>query len=165
MFWHYTTGLEIDDILSSGILRPSRVDWAPEGRAAIWFSSNEIWEPTVSRAIQSLNTKRRMLGSREWTELACDGLYRISVSPLVRLGTWWDYCEANRLAPRSIEAGRRLAAIQGSHVGRWSATLDEIAADDWLLVERWYQDRWGVIEGFEDLIPVLRQEHYFPAAG
>ncbi|MBI1249219.1 hypothetical protein GC197_15410 [bacterium] len=153
MFWHYTNGQHIDAIFESGRLIPHAPNWAPTGEPAVWFSTNDIWEPSANCAFQRPSTRHRLLGTREMTDLLCDGLFRISVRSTVGVVTWNQYCDQMGLAFRNVEACRRVAAIEGSHPGRWLACLREVPAKDWLRVERWYGNQWGVIEGMEEIVP------------
>lgn len=153
MFWHYTTGRHIDAIFQSQRLAPRVPAWAPAGLAVVWFSTQPDWEPTANCAFQRPGTQHRLLGTREMTDLLCDGLFRISVRRSVRIVTWQTYCERCRLMPRNVEACRRMAAIEGSHPGRWLASFDSIGVENWLRVERWYGSEWGVIEGMEEIVP------------
>lgn len=158
MFWHYTTGRHIDAIFNQGVLTPQVASWAQGGMPAVWFSTNENWEPTANCAFQTATTKHRLLGNRDMTEQLCDGLFRISVKPTASVITWGQYCEESRLTYRCVEACRRVAAIEGSHTGRWLACLREVPADQWATVERWYGDQWGVIEGAQEVLPLWHEE-------
>lgn len=161
MFWHYTTGRHIDAIFNRGVLEPHVASWAQGGMSAVWFSTNDFWESSVNCAVQRPATQHRLLGTREMTELLCDGLFRFSVKSTVGVVTWGQYCEESRLTNRCVEACRRVAAIEGSHPGRWLACLGEVPAEEWLTVERWYGDQWGVIEGMEEVLPPLWDEEDF----
>lgn len=166
MFWHYTTGRFIDAIFQSQRLMPQVPTWAPAGLPAVWFSAHSDWEPSANRAFERPSTRHRLLGTREMTDLLCDGLFRISVDRTVPIVTWQRYCERCRLMPRYVEACRRMAAIEGSHPGRWLACLEPIPSDNWLQVERWYGSEWGVIEGIEEIMPRNREPiRHLQAAG
>ncbi|MEW4451827.1 hypothetical protein AB1L30_03990 [Bremerella sp. JC817] len=153
MFWHYTTGSRIDAIFESGKLAPRSPSWAPGGDPAVWFSTNDVWEPSANCAFERPSTRHRLLGTKEMTDLLCDGLFRISVRSSVGVVTWGQYCHEMNLASRNVEACRRVAAIEGSHPGRWLACLGEVKASEWLSVERWYGHHWGVIEGLTEILP------------
>ncbi|PQO40266.1 hypothetical protein C5Y96_01455 [Blastopirellula marina] len=166
MFWHYTTGRHIDAIFESGMLKPQTPRWAPGGMPAVWFSTNHLWEPSANCAFERPSTRHRLLGTREMTDVLCDGLFRISVRSSVGVITWGQYCSEGELSDRNVEGCRRVAAIEGSHPGRWLACLREVPAEEWLQVERWYGSQWGVIEGVAEILPSWSESEFqLQAAG
>ena len=116
--WHYTTGTKLPLILSSGELRPSGVQ-SPGEKPILWFSRNQVWEPTSAKAIL-LDNGQRIL-SKDENVVLCRGLYRFGMQP-DRLHPWPKIGRKARMHPR-IRHGLELAGYQqGSKPSDWLGT-------------------------------------------
>src|SRR6267378_7871120 len=79
--WHYTTCAgHLEAILQSDKLIPTGVEIEPGERPALWFSMNQIWEPTAAKEVQAPDGSIRHLNSMyEVHQVA--GIVRIGVDP------------------------------------------------------------------------------------
>ena len=48
--YHYTTGLKLKQIINSGHIRPSTAHVPPHEKPVAWFSTQDQWEPTATKA-------------------------------------------------------------------------------------------------------------------
>ena len=71
--YHYTTGLKLKQIINSGHIRPSTAHVPSNEKPVAWFSTQDQWEPTCTKA--SIPGKLGQL----MTAKAQGGLVRITV--------------------------------------------------------------------------------------
>jgi hypothetical protein len=71
--YHYTTGLELRSIINSGAIKPKTAKIEPHEKPVAWFSTQDQWEPTCTKA--SIPGKLGQL----MTAKAQGGLVRITV--------------------------------------------------------------------------------------
>jgi hypothetical protein len=68
--WHYTTGEKLNLIISTRALRPTSAEIADGELPALWFSKEQIWEPTAQKAWRELGGRTVLLGMRGTYERA-----------------------------------------------------------------------------------------------
>ena len=71
--YHYTTGLKLRSIINSGAIKPTTAKIEPHEKPVAWFSTQDQWEPTCTKA--SIPGKLGQL----MTAKAQGGLVRITV--------------------------------------------------------------------------------------
>lgn len=76
LVWHYTAGPRIHAIVRDGFIQPATSFVDPQERKIVWFSTNPLWEYTVSKGLLLPNGKMITLG-REAMQARGIGLYRI----------------------------------------------------------------------------------------
>src|SRR5258708_39361054 len=87
MIWHYTVGNNFASIYHSGEIQPATAYIAAGEKPIVWFTTEEFWEPTVTKG------RRRPDGTIE--DLGMDALHaagfmlwRIGVAPETAPYTW-----------------------------------------------------------------------------
>jgi hypothetical protein len=70
---HYTTGLKLRSIITSGFIDPSTAHIEPVEKPVVWFSSSERWEPTATKVSVPGMPGQAM------TAVAQNGLVRLTV--------------------------------------------------------------------------------------
>jgi hypothetical protein len=48
--YHYTTGLKLKQIINSGAIKPTTAKIEPHEKPVAWFSTQDHWEPTATKA-------------------------------------------------------------------------------------------------------------------
>ena len=71
--YHYTTGMKLRSIINSGCIKPTTAKIEPHEKPVAWFSTQDQWEPTCTKA--SIPGKLGKL----MTAKAQGGLVRITV--------------------------------------------------------------------------------------
>jgi len=56
LVWHYTLLTKLQMILNDGLIKPTDVMIDPREKPAVWFSSNQAWEPTATKNIRDEKT-------------------------------------------------------------------------------------------------------------
>jgi hypothetical protein len=123
--WHYTTDTKLDSIYADGELKPTAKGVPDRERPALWFSSNQIWEPTANKAFALANgTPVRPLTSQEMLEMF--QLVRFGIDSKLLL-PWHRLRKVANIG--SIEQRRLIKAARkvGSSPVQWFGSLEPIA--------------------------------------
>ena len=157
LVWHYSKGGHLKSILSEGVIRLSVGDFR-EQPAAVWFSADQTWEPTVyPKFAKDMGKLYRWLG----------GLVRVGVYPEVAPMRWANYRQACLANTRSSARGRMpsgamsewlsvlaLTAEQcGASPDLWRVSLKPVPRSKWIAVETWESGRWQPYQGFSTSRP------------
>ncbi len=145
--WHYTTGEKFQAIADSNALY-TEAKTTPHARIegmldAIWFSVNQKWEPTATKAMMDESTgqlkqvsfgKMRQLGG---------GLVRFGVSTDSSFLLTWDEWKQRCSCPMDkIVDMERLAISQGSNVKNFRACLSDVPRELWEVIDLWEDGGW-----------------------
>ncbi len=140
--YHYTTGLKLRSIVSSGQIAPSAAKIEPHEKPVAWFSTQEEWEPTATK-VPIPGLKGQML-----TAQAEGGLVRITVP-----GTCAPYIfpQLPLIAGTqpSVCIGLLLAGVElGSDPDTWRFTPTPVPVSLFREVELFDfdQERWRAID-------------------
>src|SRR5207248_9656228 len=116
MIWHYTAGDNFKSIFYSKVIRPATAHIAPGEKSIVWFSTEEWWEPSVTKG------RRRPDGTIE--DLGMDALHaagfmlwRIGVAPDTAPYTW---SERKKLSGMPSDVAMQLAKIAKQKAGNAS---------------------------------------------
>jgi len=135
--WHYTPGIVaatqgkgIKGILDTRAIRPSTEDIGRKERPVVWFSANQVFEPTAAEiTIQTASGTMVRAANVEDQAVQAGGLYRFGM-PQSRLRSY--LLNARELCI-SLDRRKRLARIAkrfGSGVGDWWFHPEAIQLDD-----------------------------------
>jgi hypothetical protein len=131
--WHYAPACHLDRIGETGHLRPSNAG-APAELPLLWFSANQVWEPTAAKMVRDVAGCVRTLTHLEMRKL---GIVRFGIASTdSRLFSWKSACNlagTPRDMRRTLE---RVGIKSGAHPQHWFATpapmpLDELTLQIW----------------------------------
>ncbi|MBU4318281.1 MAG: hypothetical protein KKF30_13545 [Proteobacteria bacterium] len=154
-FWHYTTYPAFLNILEE---RKIRTTWATasigllEGPRLVWFSTNDLWEQSVRKAIKSeiYEEKIKLLSM---DELFRKGHYPVRLRTNERLSELMSWGRAKKqigLTREHIKEIEGIANAWDSNIAEWWVCLEPVTMPQILLpVEMWNGRAWGDIEKFE----------------
>jgi hypothetical protein len=141
MIWHYTAGDSFRSIFYSKVIRAATARITPGEKPIVWFSTEEWWEPTVTKG------RRRPDGTIE--DLGMDALHaagfmlwRIGVTPETAPHTW---SELKELSGMPSDVATRLAKIakqMGGNASRWRGTFTPVQAESWKTIEFFSGSAW-----------------------
>ncbi len=139
--WHYTTGHRAIDIVKDGFINPATCNVAPHEIPVVWFSLHQVWEPTARKGLIDKTTGKKVIATVRQMDTYCGGLYRFGVE-INRLVRW---CDLSRLAgirtataEKLARAGRKLGATPSD----WFGTVEKIALDGDVRIERRTDGAW-----------------------
>jgi hypothetical protein len=139
LVWHYSKGVHLERIMSSGVLRQTGVfGLSPDPeRPVVWFSKRQDWEASSSMGIDG-----ERVSMRENHEQV--GLVRFGVDPgVVELHDFDAYV---RLSGISQEAARGLviAAQEWPRANPrdWLVSFQPVPREKWIAVQVWDGKRW-----------------------
>ncbi|HHB12858.1 MAG TPA: hypothetical protein ENK62_06640 [Chromatiales bacterium] len=126
--YHYTMGMFIQRIIQSFHIALAKAAVPRPERAAVWFSTDPRWEPSVGWPL----------------EVAAEryGAFRIQVRPDVAQLTWSDHRLLHQHLAEYLETVERVAREDGADPSAWRLTYSRVWTGDWLAVERWRDGRW-----------------------
>jgi hypothetical protein len=157
LIWHYTSGLHIASILRDGRIRHEDSFGLPlHQRPMTWFSLNQVWEPTASKAL--LIGIRPAIVQRATADV-CHGLFRIGVDLCVapfRVNQLIRIAGATR---RVVKDLARVGISCGACPEDWRFTPNEVFEDRWRAIQVWDEESetWVPYE-HERRIPLRRDE-------
>ncbi|MFL9670471.1 hypothetical protein WIX39_026310 [Variovorax sp. AB1(2024)] len=140
--WHYTIGALMPSIAAAGILKPATAGIPAHETPVVWFSTNQIYEPTASKGLIGKDGSRRWATLQEMQEFG-GGLYRLGIEPN-RLLTG----AALRLRARinRAEWARLCASAKEAHANPndWFGHIGPMPIDD-LLIQFMDGNTWATV--------------------
>ena len=136
-FYHYTTGICLDEIIASGELQVSVKEW--QSRAPVlWLSTNSLWENSVSTPIE-VNGKSMLVFKKDLLHQLF-GLIRFKV-PLDDYMQWHDFFPASLKSRRFHKAMKENALKAGAKTKDWFVSYDNISLEH-CKCEKWNGINW-----------------------
>lgn len=129
LIWHYTRGERFVQIVESGYIRPSIEE--PHIRAAVWFSTEQFWEPTVF--VLDTSTGKH-LGMRGMLDRGVP-LVRIGVPPEVAPLSWAHFRSQSGICQQDMQYRVKTCMARGGHTSRWRVTFDNVPMERWAAVQ------------------------------
>ena len=124
LVWHYTTGHKFILIVEDGYLRQATAGVGPLEKPILWFSVNQVWEPTANKMIQYPDGSIEF-GTRETTRTRGGGLVRFGYRR-DRLHPWPKSAKKARIDARVVADLEASARSAGSDPGDWYGTTQPI---------------------------------------
>lgn len=112
--WHYTIGFHYERILAEGLIKPATAGIDPGERLIVWFSKNQIWEPTAQKGDFTKEEMHERLG----------GLIRIGVAPETAPYDWNAVKRLSGVSSRMANGMYWAGINHGSRPGDWRGTFD-----------------------------------------
>jgi hypothetical protein len=123
--WHYTIRQHLPSILEDAFLRPTTVGVAPPEKPILWFSRNQIWEPTANKMFRASDGSLRF-GTRETTREMGGGLVRFGL-PTEKLLRWTELHREAHMPTRTRNALVKAAKRDGSNPYDWCGLLEPVS--------------------------------------
>ena len=140
--WHYTTGECFRSIVNDGYIDVSRALVPIHERPIVWFSSNETWEHTATKAIR-INGLIHRCTFEEMTRFS--GVVRIGVTRLVAKHGWPSLGREAHMTQETMKGLERAAKAVGATPGKWSGTFSPVPRSRWSAVDVWHEGHWVTI--------------------
>ena len=142
--WHYTDVRYLPLIFESKKIKLAKA-FFPEGvKAAVWFSTNPVWEETANKMYRGPEVTSYYKGTKETTYILGAGLARIRISRKAAPYTWEDYKRMSGITRGLFEALEDAAREDGANPGEWRLNFEPVPIDKWLAVEvlNWDRQTW-----------------------
>ncbi|VGO17070.1 hypothetical protein PDESU_05665 [Pontiella desulfatans] len=143
--WHYTTGEKFQAISESGAIytegktTPVQI---PGLINAVWFSTNQKWEPTATKAEMDGAGGMKQFSFGRMRQLG-GGLVRFGISADSSfLMTWDEWKRKCKCSVGIIEGMEQTALSQGSNVKNFRACLSDVPRELWEVVDVWENGKW-----------------------
>ena len=140
VLWHYTKGMCMPSILREGQIRVASGQCEPNERPAVWFSANQVWEPTVYM-IGFVNGRQQIITRDEMCDLV-GGLFRIGVRPDVAPHNWDDFRRLSGVSAGMASHLKKVGYEVGARISEWFVTFDPVPSEKWVAVESWNGRAW-----------------------
>ena len=155
IIWHYTHIEALDSILSDGLLKVSQADkkMVKTATPSLWFSSNQVWEPTATKHVLDKVGDRFALTVEQQYKMF--GLARIGVNYNESYYTWAKYRHYSGLTNAMLDGMEEVGIEMGATPKDWFCSLKNITEEKWVNVQLWDGTKWvEVEEEWEEELPV-----------
>lgn len=135
MIRHYTVGDSFNEILRDNLIRPATAYIPKHEKPIVWFSTEEFWEPTVSKGLLLADGTIKDLNMTDMLAKNMS-LFRIGVDPDTAPLRWSDIKEQSGMLG---ETARNLAARAkkvGGNPSRWRGTFEPVSIEQWRAIDR-----------------------------
>jgi hypothetical protein len=144
LVWHYTVKPFFMSIVADGAIKPSAA-YAPTGApAVVWFSTNEVWEPSANKVLTCADGSPRLLGRDEMHTIGV-GPLRFGVGAAVAPHDWHDFKRTSGIRPKYASDMVAAAVKCQSRPSWWFATFEPVLREQWIAVEQWDGWQWTAV--------------------
>jgi len=137
--WHYTTGTNFFKIVETGFLLTTDAGIGPHEIPVLWFSRNQVWEPTSRKAVINSDGTLKKLTKRETFELG-KGLVRFGF-PEALLVPWKNLPKQAQISYTNARALETRGHAQGANPADWMGNLSKIPINE-LVIEVMEESSW-----------------------
>lgn len=137
--WHYTIRDFFSGIVRDRAIQPAAAYAGGKARPAVWFSTNDEWEPMAAKSLTCVDGSNRLLQRDELHTVGITPI-RISVSATIAPHTWHDFKRLGDVSPKIASHVVSLASRLNSKPSWWFATFEPVPRERWIAVE--YFDGW-----------------------
>jgi hypothetical protein len=111
-------------------------------KPAVWFSSNEQWEPTANMPLRRADGTTTA-STKDATHLLGGGLARIGVVPEAAPHDWEAYKRLSGVTAKRAREIYKAGVAQGARPAEWFASFEPVPRSKWLGIEVWDGQKWG----------------------
>lgn len=138
MLFHYAPCSRLNEIVNSGHLRPSNAG-APSENPLLWFSSNQHWEPTATKVLNTPYGLKALSFQEQASQFGC---IRFGIGDEdMRLMPWRQACDSGGIRRDARRAMVLYGHKRGAKPGHWFAVCMTVALAD-LTFEIWRDSSW-----------------------
>ena len=148
--WHYTTGENFISIVESNVLLPAVIRLKEEQAPVLWFSQNQVWEPTACKGISKDGIIHT--GTRHETREYGGGLVRFGY-PKDRLLSWKKLRSAANICYRSRCLLESAGHMMGGNPNHWMGILHPLPVNQLVL---------EVLDGEWTWVPIRNDAYSLP---
>lgn len=141
VIWHYTKGRCIQSILKEGAIRLATANCQANERPAVWFSANQVWEPTTNGVEVDFSGRVRLLTKDETCQVS-GGLIRIGVTRDAAPHNWNAYKRLSGVSERTAAGMKRTGYAAGARISEWYVSFEPVPREKWVAVEVWNGMCW-----------------------
>lgn len=139
LIWHYTIRDFFAGIVRDRMIKPSAACAGGKARPAVWFSTNDDWEPMAAKSLTCADGSIRLLQRDELHTIGITPI-RIAVPAAIAPHTWHDFKRVGEIAPKIASQIVSQASKLNSKPSWWFATFEPVGREQWSSVE--YYDGW-----------------------
>lgn len=157
--WHYTFGHKLPLIFNDAALRPNGAKIAPSEKPVLWFSAEQVFEPTAVKLVQVPGkTGLQRLSMHELHAMV--GAFRFGLATIdERLIPWAGLQRRARISKPGVASMLRAAVEVGAKATNWYGTMSEVSLDD-VVFEAWNGSSWAPADLGQALEAVLPKLGY-----
>lgn len=161
--WHYTFGHKLPLIVTDAALRPNGAKIAPSEKPVLWFSADQVFEPTAVKLVH-VPGKTRLQRLSVLELHAMVGVFRFGIAAAdERLIPWVGLQRRARISKPGVASMLRAAVEVGAKATNWHGTMTDVALDD-LVFEAWDGSSWAPADLCQALDSVLPKLGYVASA-
>lgn len=139
LVWHYTVRDFFTLIVRDRMLKPAAAYAGGKARPAVWFSTNDDWEPMAAKSLTCADGSIRLLQRDELHTIGITPI-RIAVPVGIAPHTWHDFKRLGEIPPKIAGQIVSQASKLNSKPSWWLATFEPVPREQWSGVE--YYDGW-----------------------
>lgn len=146
IYWHYTSLERFAQIMESGVIMPATANVGAKEKPVVWFSANQFWEHTATKAILQYGQIRGL--RRE--EMFQRGVGRIGVSVESAPYDWEGFKKHSGISNKTSKHLVKRAKEVKSSPKDWQVSFEPVTRDKWLRMEVW-QPSYGKWKSLEEI--------------
>ena len=142
LVWHYTAAKpHLDNIIGDKLLKVSYVEKKLGEKATLWFSKDQMWEPTSIKVPNGLDTYKGTEGLL-FQHLFC-GIGRIGVKFTdFNFTNWNEYKKLNTDKFEELTWMENMAEKALAKKENWFCVYEDIPANKWEKVQKFDGQKW-----------------------
>lgn len=140
IIWHYTSCIHLEGIINAQKLKVSEADRRFGFKPAVWFSKNQMWEPTASKMATTEEGKIVTLSPSE--QLKTIGMVRIGIEHTNELVSWAKYKHVGKIPLPFYERLEEVGKQKGGKPADWYCLFRNVESYKWVTVEQYVGSEW-----------------------
>lgn len=140
IIWHYTSCVHLEGIIKEQKLKISEADRRFGFKPAVWFSKNQIWEPTASKMVATEGGQVVTLSPSE--QLKTIGMVRIGIEHTNELVSWAKYKYVGKIPLPFYESMEQAGKEIGGSPSDWYCLFRNVESSKWITVEQYDGSDW-----------------------
>lgn len=153
MLWHYAPWSYLSSMVESGVLLPSNA-MAPQQTPMLWFSANQKWEPTATKAMGDSTGRIFQITFNQQVEFS--GCIRFGIaSNDPRLLKWKDACAVANTTSHMRGCLEKAGMQMGGNPAHWFGTPASMPLSE-LLLQVWV-GHWAYATSPQDMVTAWKE--------
>lgn len=164
LLWHYTPLVHIPHIIADKRIKTADAAIDVGEKPAVWFSANQLWEPTAGKRWRRPDGNVHLLSMHETHSLG-QGPVRIGVSRDTAPHNWDAFRRLSGVSKKTAGYMKKAGYARGARISEWFVTFNPVPIELWVAVEVWGGSSWDRVYPGPARTPTCPSPAWFQAEG